>query len=255
MAERPTPNAPVAQRTVERRSLLEWLGTGVVLKLTSPLLTSCVGDLDPVGEEPVSAGGVADGPFAFPFAPGPGDHPIWNGAVVFTVDPQQLSDLLARWQLRVDGLVEAPRTYSFAELLALPRLDPVVDFHCVTGWSVWDLPWNGVHLSSILAEVGPLPSASHVTFHPFDAIYTESLPLAVALEPRTLLAYGAAGYTLPLAHGFPLRLVVPRLLAYKSAKYVARLELTDHPVDGYWEQRGYSYDAPVPAARLREGKY
>jgi DMSO/TMAO reductase YedYZ molybdopterin-dependent catalytic subunit len=70
-----------------------------------------------------------------------------------------------------------------------------------------------------------------------------------------MLAYGVCGATLPLDHGFPLRLVVPRLLAYKNPKYVHRVELTDHAVEGFWVQRGYSYEGEVPEERLRDGRY
>lgn len=118
-----------------------------------------------------------------------------------------------------------------------------------------DVPWNGVHLSSLLGLVGARPAATHVTFHTVGGQYNESLPLDVALEPRTLLAYGAGGNTLPLEHGFPLRAVIPRLLGYKNAKYVHRIELTDRPVEGFWVQAGYPYDGLVPASRLRPGKY
>jgi DMSO/TMAO reductase YedYZ molybdopterin-dependent catalytic subunit len=88
-----------------------------------------------------------------------------------------------------------------------------------------------------------------------DGIYNESLPIDVALEPMTLLAYGVCEATLPQTHGFPLRIVIPRLLAYKSAKYVVRIELTDHPVEGYWVAAGYDYDGEVPSSRLRAGRY
>ena len=77
----------------------------------------------------------------------------------------------------------------------------------------------------------------------------------IALEPRTLLGYGIGGSTLPLGHGFPVRMVIPRLLGYKSAKYVERIEFSDHPVDGFWVAAGYPYDGNVPASRLREGKW
>jgi DMSO/TMAO reductase YedYZ molybdopterin-dependent catalytic subunit len=85
--------------------------------------------------------------------------------------------------------------------------------------------------------------------------YSESLPISVAREPRTLLGYGVGGSTLPLAHGFPVRLVVPRLYGYKNAKYLSRIEVTDHAITGYWEQYGYSYAGEVPASLLRTGKY
>ena len=74
----------------------------------------------------------------------------------------------------------------------------------------------------------------------------------MALEPKTLLAYGIDCATLPLDHGFPLRLVVPRLLGYKGPKYVHRIELTDGPIEGYWVARGYPYDGEVPESRHRQ---
>jgi DMSO/TMAO reductase YedYZ molybdopterin-dependent catalytic subunit len=94
-----------------------------------------------------------------------------------------------------------------------------------------------------------------VTLYSAGDIYLESIPMEVAAEPKTMLAYGIDGSTIPLAHGFPLRLVVPRMLAYKNAKYIYRIEFTDKPLDGYWVKRGYSYEGKVPQSRLREGKY
>jgi DMSO/TMAO reductase YedYZ molybdopterin-dependent catalytic subunit len=110
-------------------------------------------------------------------------------------------------------------------------------------------------LGHLLDRARPLAGASHATFHTVRDNYNESVPLSVALEPRTLLAYGVGGFTLPLAHGFPLRLVVPRLLGYKNAKYVYRIEVTDRPEEGYWVRAGYPYAGLVPARRLRPGKY
>ncbi len=155
----------------------------------------------------------------------------------------------------MDGLVETPVTLTFGQILGLPRQDQLVDFHCVEGWSVYDVPWNGVHLSQLFALVAPLAAASHVTFHTIGGTYNESLPLDIATEPKTLLAYGVNCNTLPLSHGFPLRVVIPRLLGYKSAKYIHRIELTDRPINGFWVARGYTYDGEVPENRLREGKH
>ena len=118
-----------------------------------------------------------------------------------------------------------------------------------------DVPWTGVHLSTIFELARPLPQATHVTFQCFGNVYQESLPLAEALEPKTLLAYGINCATLPLQHGFPLRLVIPRKLGYKNAKYVHRIELADEPVLGFWEGFGYTYEGDVHPDKLREGKY
>lgn len=191
----------------------------------------------------------------FDFQPPPNTGDPFDTWPVRTVDQQTLSEILASWKLRVDGMVESPVELSFYEMLCLARRDQVVDFHCVEGWSIYDVPWNGVHLSALLALAKPLSSATHVTFHTIGSKYNESLPLDVALEPKTLLAYGVNGSSLPLARGFPARLVVPRLFGYKSAKYVERIELTDEPVEGFWVAAGYGYDAEVPPDRLRPGKY
>ena len=184
-----------------------------------------------------------------------GSHPVYRNWGERTVDRQDLQEILQSWQLSVDGMVESPRVYTFADLVELPQSDFLVDFHCVEGWSIYDVPWNGVHLSKIFEQVQPTGSATHVTFHTVGGKYNESLPLDVALESKTLLAYGIGGSTLPLKHGFPLRIVIPRLYGYKSAKYVERIELTDRPFGGYWVAYGYPYEGEVPPSRLRPGKY
>jgi DMSO/TMAO reductase YedYZ molybdopterin-dependent catalytic subunit len=145
--------------------------------------------------------------------------------------------------------------FSFADILQLERVDQITDFHCVEGWSVLDVPWSGVRLSTLLDQARPLQIATHVTFHCFGDVYEESLPVAEALEPKTLLAYGINCSTLPLQHGFPLRLVIPRKWGYKNAKYVHRIELADEPVFGLWEHLGGTYEADVRPEKLREGKY
>jgi hypothetical protein len=264
--KRPGPFSPV-EITLERRSVLEWLGKATVLALGGGLVAACArdgkggpsfldGGLDGGTDGPVL--GTVDlgcGPDDFPFAPGPKDHAVYTDWGERTVDPQDLMEILEQWSLRVDGLVQHPLQFGFADLLALPRQDQITDFHCVEGWSVHDVPWNGVHIGTLLDLAQPQAAATHITFHCQGGTYRESLPLEVALEERTLLGYGIDCSTLPLSTGFPLRLVVPRKWAYKSAKYVARLELAAGPVQGFWEQYGYPYDADVPESRLREGKY
>jgi len=233
-----------------RRSLVEWLGKATVVALGADLIAAC-GGFDDVAEFGGSGESCEDPPF--PFVPTTAvGHADWNER---TVDPQDVTALIASWRLRVDGLVNRPVELSFADVVALTRQDQVTDFHCVEGWSLRDEPWNGVHLSEVSALVEPLPNASHVTFTTFGDVYTESLPLEVALEERTLLAYGVDCNTLPLKHGFPMRVVVPRKFGYKGAKAIRRIEFTDHPVDGFWVERGYSYEGDVQPERLRPGKY
>lgn len=276
MVKRGLPDS--AAKTLSRRSLLEWIGTGTVLTLGGATLASCLGDAalpskgndgGPDGFEPPDGGGPSDagqdadggggggepGPGEFPFEPGGFDQDVFLGWGERTVDRQDLTSILSSWQLTVDGMVDAPQVFSFADLVDLPRTDMLVDFHCVEGWSIYDVPWNGLHLQRIFDRVGVRPQASHVTFHTIGGRYNENLPLSVAVEPRTLLAYGIGGNTLPLKHGFPLRIVIPRLLGYKSAKYVHRIELTDREVHGFWVAAGYPYDGEVNPDRLRPGKY
>jgi len=242
---------------------MEWLGKGTVAVLGAELVAACGGtDQAAAPTEDGGAGGAGGGsPQAcegggdWAFEPGGDELAIYDDWNVRTVDNQDLAALLADWELRIDGLVDEPMSLSFAELLQLERQDQVTDFHCVEGWSVYDVPWNGVHLSTHLNLVGAQSSATHLTLYSSGDDYTESLPLDLALEPRTLMAYGVGCHTLPLEHGFPLRSVVPRKFGYKSAKYVDRIEVTDEPINGYWVQLGYSYEADVPEHRLRPGKY
>lgn len=255
MSKMPTLQTPTAeeQTTVEnkqisRRSLLSWLGKATMLGLSSELLLACAEHRSRVSTVPAD---TTLGSFEFPFSPYTDEHEIYDQWPVNTADLQQIEDILASWELTVDGLVENPVSFTFADLMALPRQDQVSDFHCVQGWSVLDIPWNGVHMKSIVDQVSPKAEATHITFHSFRGIYTESLPIEVALEPETLLAYGIGGATLPLDHGFPLRLIVPRMYGYKSAKWVSRIEFTDTSEEGYWVKYGYPTDATVPDARLR----
>ena len=230
------------ERNFSRRDVLEWLGKGVVLALGADLAAVC-------------ASAAMLEPKRFPFQPGNHRGGVFADWPVRTVDTQDLVPILARWRLEISGLVEQPRSYSFAEILALPRTDKVKDFHCVEGWSVDDVPWNGVDLSEILRRSRPTKKATYVNIRTVGGRYNDSLPLAVAIEPSTMLAYGVAGSTLPLDHGFPLRVVVPRLFGYKNAKYVERLELADKALIGYWVAAGYDLAGFVPQNRLRSGHY
>jgi len=255
----PRTPAFVAQTTVERRSVLRWLGNAAVLALGGDALAACVAGSKERQQSPDAAGSDATtetGPASgLVFQPGPSDTSIYDDWYENTVDQQNVAEILASWKLAVDGMVKNTLALDFAGILALPRQDQTTDFHCVEGWSVYDVPWNGVLLARVLDMAGVESGASHLTFHSVGGEYSESLPMSVARESRTILGYGVDGSTLPLAHGFPLRLVVPRLLGYKNAKYLSRIEVTDHPVTGYWEQYGYSYEGDVPESRLRPGKY
>jgi DMSO/TMAO reductase YedYZ molybdopterin-dependent catalytic subunit len=147
-----------------------------------------------------------------------------------------------KWRLLVDGAVRTPLSLGWEELLALPQEEEEADFHCVTGWSIFDLAFTGVRLETVLALARPRPDATHLMTHATDG-YSTNLPLEEALKPDVLLVHAVDGAPLPAAHGGPVRIVVPQLYAWKGAKWVSRLEVLTHDRRGYWEIRGYSNTA------------
>jgi DMSO/TMAO reductase YedYZ molybdopterin-dependent catalytic subunit len=149
---------------------------------------------------------------------------------------------LESWELVVDGAVEEPRRFSWKEFLALPQVDDVSDFHCVTTWSKLDVNWRGVQLATVIALARPLPEATHVTTHAYDG-YTTNLPLEEAVKDDVLLVHHALGEPLPVEHGGPVRVITPQLYAWKGAKWIHRIELHRSDRPGFWEVRGYSNTA------------
>jgi DMSO/TMAO reductase YedYZ molybdopterin-dependent catalytic subunit len=147
-----------------------------------------------------------------------------------------------RWSLIIDGAVAAPRTLRWADLDAFEPIDDVSDFHCVTKWSRFDVPWRGVRLADVIASADPLPDARFVMCHAFDG-YTVNLPLSEAIKPDVLLVHTADGAPLPVEHGGPIRVITPQLYAWKGAKWISRLELMTEDRLGFWEERGYSNTA------------
>jgi DMSO/TMAO reductase YedYZ molybdopterin-dependent catalytic subunit len=149
---------------------------------------------------------------------------------------------LERWKLTVDGAVATPLALAWPDLLALPQVEDVSDFHCVTGWSAFDLRWGGVRLSTLLALARPTADATHLMLHGRDG-YSANLPLEEALKDDVLVAHRLGGAPLPREHGGPARVVVPQLWAWKGAKWLSRVEVLTHDRRGYWEIRGYSNTA------------
>lgn len=152
----------------------------------------------------------------------------------------------ADWVVEVDGLVDTPLHLDRSAWLALPRTQETRTFHCVEGWSVDHLGWEGVRVSDLLSKAGLQPDARFVTFHAYSGRYTDSLSLVEAQAPETLLADVLDAAPLPAAHGGPLRLVIPSQLGYKNVKWVVRVEVTAQRAIGYWEATGgYASEAPV----------
>ena len=167
----------------------------------------------------------------------PGQHWIPYPIVYDIVDHLPDWDMES-YRFKVWGEVENPIELTYEELLKLPSVELEADFHCVTRWSVKEISWEGVPAREILKLVKPKESAKFVFVYCLEG-YTTNMPLEYFAREDTILAYKMFGETLPKEHGYPLRLVVPRLYAWKSAKYVWGIELRERDKPGYWEERGY----------------
>ena len=130
------------------------------------------------------------------------------------------------WRLAVDGLVERPASFSLAELRSYTSRTQITHLACEEGWS-FIAEWTGVPLSYVLDLVGVQPQARYIVFFSFNPGYWDSIDMSDAWHPQTLLAYGMNGQDLPLPHGAPVHLRLPRQLGYKSVKYLTRITVTD----------------------------
>lgn len=145
-----------------------------------------------------------------------------------------------RWKLEIDGLVNRKISLTWAEFLELPRVKVFSDFHCVTRWSRLGNVWEGVSVATLLSLAGgPKPEAKFVVAHGYDAGWTTNLPLDEFLSEDALVAIKHDGDDLTLEHGAPARLIVPKLYAWKSAKWLGAIELVEHDKAGFWERNGY----------------
>ncbi|RUT29045.1 hypothetical protein EJP77_16640 [Paenibacillus zeisoli] len=149
------------------------------------------------------------------------------------------------WSFTIDGLVERPVTYNWETFIKLKRKVQISDFHCVTGWSVYKNTWEGLSLKQLLEQAGVKSGATHIKFYSADGVYTDSLTLEQARMDDVMVAMLHDGILIPSELGGPVRLIVPKMYAYKSVKWLNRIELIDMDHVGYWEQRGYSKDAWV----------
>ncbi|HEY8029916.1 MAG TPA: molybdopterin-dependent oxidoreductase [Gaiellaceae bacterium] len=168
-----------------------------------------------------------------------------QGWRIYTVSDHMPTFDPATWQLRVGGLVETPTTLTYAHLRALPRIEQVSTFHCVTGWTVDNVHWAGVRLKHLLELAQPLPEAKALRFVSMEVPYTDSLTLKQALLPDVMLAYELGGKPLSRPHGSPARVVIPEMYGYKGVKWLTRIELVAEQPTGYWEGLGYDQNAWV----------
>jgi DMSO/TMAO reductase YedYZ molybdopterin-dependent catalytic subunit len=146
---------------------------------------------------------------------------------------------LKTYALVIEGDIQEPSTLSWNDIQKLPKTESMSDFHCVEGWSVLGLKWEGVQFKHIVDLARPKETAKSVTFECADG-YTTSLALEELSSDGVLLAYKLDGKPLEEGYGFPLRLVVPDKYGYKSALWVTRIRFTSKKELGYWEKRGYS---------------
>jgi DMSO/TMAO reductase YedYZ molybdopterin-dependent catalytic subunit len=144
------------------------------------------------------------------------------------------------WRLEIDGLVNKPLKFTWAEFLALPRVKVFADFHCVTRWSRLGNVWEGVATRHLIELAGGFkPEAKFVVAHGYDYGWSTNLPLEHFLAEDALVTIKHDGEDLTPEHGGPARLMVPQLYAWKSAKWLGALELVEKDRAGFWERNGY----------------
>jgi DMSO/TMAO reductase YedYZ molybdopterin-dependent catalytic subunit len=146
------------------------------------------------------------------------------------------------WRLRFFGLCENPYELTWDALRAEPAVEWHGDIHCVTRWTKKATTWRGVPFRRLVERAKPKPAVTHVVQHA-DNDYTTNLPLAAMLGDDCLVAYEFDGQPLEPIHGGPVRMLVPKLYFWKSAKWIKGIEFLDHDQKGFWEVRGYNNDA------------
>ncbi|NOU99594.1 molybdopterin-dependent oxidoreductase [Paenibacillus planticolens] len=149
------------------------------------------------------------------------------------------------WQFAISGLVDKPGVWNWEEFLKLRRTVQVSNFHCVTGWSIYNCTWEGIPLKELLAAAGVQKKAKYVKFYSGDKVYTDALSLDQAGGDDVMVAVLLDGKPIPQKLGGPVRLIVPQMYAYKSVKWLQGIELIEKEHMGYWEVRGYDNDAWV----------
>jgi DMSO/TMAO reductase YedYZ molybdopterin-dependent catalytic subunit len=171
--------------------------------------------------------------------------PVLHYGSVPRFDPQT-------WDFRIYGLVEQPVKLNWQEFNALPKKTRSSDFHCVTRWSRFDNQWQGVPFREVLKLVTRKPGAEYALIHGEQG-FTANVPMRDLDREEVSFATHHDGEPLSADHGYPLRLIVPHLYAWKSVKWVRGVELLDHDAAGFWEQNGYHmYGDPWKEQRFSE---
>ena len=212
-------------RTFVRAAFLGFVGLGVAGLFVGRDATRLAGRLLPDSVEAI--------------VPTSGWRIYTIGSSIPRIDPEA-------YRLTIGGAVERQVTYTLADLRRMAGAEQASDFHCVTGWSVDDVHWRGIRFRDLLADARPRSDAKALRFVSDEVPYDDTLSLPQALSPDAMLALDMDGEPLSAAHGFPARVVMPRMYGYKNVKWVTRIEVQttlDHL--GYWELRGYDLDAWV----------
>ena len=211
-------------RYIERQ---RQLGHGVGVELQG---------LKPMGSGPPNRHGLPSLPID--------QHAVTNWPVLDLGDVPAIA--LDDWRLALGGLADNPVTLTWSDFLALPQVEDVSDFHCVTSWSRLGNRWKGVRFRTLAELAVPAEDAQWVLCTGYDQDpqsrepYTTNLPLARAIEEDVLLVHTWEGQPLPREHGGPCRMITPRLYAWKGTKWIRRIEFHDRNRRGFWERRGYS---------------
>src|SRR4051794_8092459 len=176
-----------------------------------------------------------------------GQHEVRNWPVLDLGDLPEID--LAIWRLEVGGLVENPLTFTWEQFSALPQVEDVSDFHCVTTWSRYDNHWRGVRFRTIAELAVPADDAKFVLCSGYDVLpgsdipYTTNIALERAVENDVLLVHTWEGRPLPAEHGGPLRMITPKLYAWKGTKWIRRIDFLPQNRRGFWEVARYSETA------------
>jgi DMSO/TMAO reductase YedYZ molybdopterin-dependent catalytic subunit len=250
--ERDPVPAPASGLGRTRRELLRAAVGAVALLATGLAVRRLTGGIGDAGGRPLArpAGAAPVRPAP---APASGDNPaaweiagltpeVTSNRLHYTVDESIIDPTVDRasWRLRVDGLVGRPVSLGYDELLAMPATEQYVTLQCISNLIGGDLvgtaKWTGVPLARVLERAGGAGrGAVRVVFHAVGG-YSDSLPLAKAMEETTVVAYGMNGRSLPRAHGFPARIVAPGIYGMKNVKWLERIEVVDYDYRGYWQR-------------------
>ena len=166
----------------------------------------------------------------------PGQHLVRDWPVLDLGDQPQIP--LTDWRLTIDGAVDHPEVLDWATFSGLPQTTRLSDIHCVTSWSRYDNGWSGVSTRDVLDRIGPKDRTRFVLLRSYDN-YTTNITLDDFASEDAILAHSWEGKPLTREHGGPLRLVIPHLYFWKSAKWIKRIEFVTKDAPGFWEVNGY----------------